>query len=82
MGGILHTGNVHADYTAVRSASQAKPLETKGPTGEIRGVQVLFELVSPGFEPSQRESKSLVLPLHHETEEGAESAEPTPARGG
>ena len=24
-------------------------------------------LVSPGFEPRQRESKSLVLPLHHET---------------
>ena len=23
--------------------------------------------VSPGFEPRQRESKSLVLPLHHET---------------
>lgn len=34
MGGILYTGNVHADYTAVRSASQAKPLETKAPTGE------------------------------------------------
>lgn len=33
-GGILYTGNVHADYTAVRSASQAKPFETKGPTGE------------------------------------------------
>lgn len=26
-----------------------------------------FLIVSPGFEPRQRESKSLVLPLHHET---------------
>ena len=33
MGGILYTGNVHADDTAVRSASQPKPLETKAPTG-------------------------------------------------
>ena len=27
-------------------------------------------IVSQGFEPCQRESKSLVLPLHHETDEG------------
>lgn len=26
-----------------------------------------MRIVSPGFEPRQRESKSLVLPLHHET---------------
>ena len=31
-------------------------------------------LVSPGFEPRQRESKSLVLPLHHETTQCAQPA--------
>ena len=30
-------------------------------------VRRFVMLVSPGFEPRQRESKSLVLPLHHET---------------
>ena len=29
--------------------------------------QLLYMLVSPGFEPRQAESKSAVLPLHHET---------------
>lgn len=32
--------------------------------------EIAFSLVSPGFEPRQRESKSLVLPLHHETTPG------------
>lgn len=33
MGGILYTHCVHPDYTTLRKASQAKSLETKGPTG-------------------------------------------------
>ena len=36
-------------------------------TATFSTVRRLALLVSPGFEPRQRESKSLVLPLHHET---------------
>lgn len=34
---------------------------------EFPSGQLLYMLVSPGFEPRQAESKSAVLPLHHET---------------
>ena len=36
-------------------------------TASFSAVRRFALLVSPGFEPRQRESKSLVLPLHHET---------------
>ena len=36
-------------------------------TALFAAVRRFALLVSPGLEPSQRESKSLVLPLHHET---------------
>ena len=36
-------------------------------TASFSTVRRFVVLVSPGFEPRQRESKSLVLPLHHET---------------
>ena len=36
-------------------------------TATFSTVRRFALLVSPGFEPRQRESKSLVLPLHHET---------------
>ena len=39
---------------------------TSRPESQVR-VQEKRGVVSPGFEPRQRESKSLVLPLHHET---------------
>ena len=38
----------------------------------MKGLGVV--IVSPGFEPRQRESKSLVLPLHHETTQQAQPA--------
>ena len=39
----------------------------KTPDYLISVIRSIASLVSPGFEPRQRESKSLVLPLHHET---------------
>lgn len=40
----MYTLNVHPDYTTVRSASQAKSLENKGPTGfNPWGAYVIFD---------------------------------------
>ena len=39
-----YTENVHPDYTTVRSTSQAKSLENKGPTGvKPWGAYVIFD---------------------------------------
>ena len=41
-GGILYTGNVHADYTTVCTHAQAETFETKGPAGgNPRGAYVI-----------------------------------------
>ncbi len=48
-------------------AAMSTPSGNKSPQRLSCGLFSCYGVVSPGFEPSQRESKSLVLPLHHET---------------
>lgn len=43
--------NVHPDYTTVRSASQAKSLENKGPTGFNPWGAYVFSMEARGVEP-------------------------------
>ncbi len=43
-GGMLYTLNVRPDYTTIRSTSQAKSPETKGPTGVSRGAHMLIPM--------------------------------------